>query len=135
MLVRALHFPFWNGQFATKSAFEKMDVSVSSLGLLTQTEILAILKHDLEQVAAHPVKIEALATISAGKVREICKEPAEKLTATVDVVHAPIQDNPPWADNAAHCEIRARGAQTLIARTLSAGMAKAIVNHCEVVKL
>ena len=135
VLVRALHLPFWNGTFATKSAFEKQDVSVSSLGILDEATLISIFRHDLEQVAKKPVKVEAIAKISAGAVRGACKTLAEELKASVDVFHAPVENNPPWADNPAHCEIRASIVATNAPRALSAGMAKSLVNSCTFVKL
>ena len=133
-LLRALHEPFYDPENnrASTSAFERIDVSVSALDLLSYDEIVLIFKRDLNNETR---TVTGVARMSAGDIRRAC-DSIEDRKNDVDVIYDPITPAENELGNPAHCLIQAfpiGGPRE--SKKLTKGMARKILDICQFVPL
>lgn len=133
-LLRALHEPFYDPENnrASASAFERLDVSVSTLELLSFEEIVSIFRRDLNNGDR---TVTGVARLTVGDVRSACDSIEDRVN-DVDVVYDPIPQGDEEPGNAAHCLIQAYPiGGPKVSKKLTKGMAKKILGICQFVSL
>lgn len=130
IVVRALHEPFWDpeNRRGTPSAFGNGNlISVSRTSVLSESEIIQILKQDLET----PDRcIKAIAQVSVEKII-LCG--SSKDDADQGVFLSVVKD--PTENNVAHAEIMGTDGDRRRLKKISRGVGNKILQACSIKEL